>query len=91
MEIETHILSNLGAAPDLSYAIAAELRGTSEKVRCKKHEMPASIKFRNCLHRCGHFSPQNPQKVLRIQQNTWKSLILYGMSDNISPCLVEVW
>ena len=37
MEVETHILSNLGAAPDLSYAIAAELRGTSEKVRCKKN------------------------------------------------------
>ena len=46
MEVETHILSNLGAAPDLSYAIAAELRGTSEKDRCKTNEKPASIKFR---------------------------------------------
>ena len=32
--------------PNLVYAIAAELSGDLEKVRCKKYEKPASIKFR---------------------------------------------
>ena len=36
--------------PDISYAIAPELLDILENVRGKKSEMPASIKFRKCLH-----------------------------------------
>ena len=60
---------NIGWVSDRFYYIKDELLSISEKVRSKIFEMPASIKFRKFYNLVGHFSPQNPPKVLRIYQN----------------------
>ena len=69
MEVETHILSNLGAAPDLSYAIADELNSSLEKARCKKHEKPASIKFRKNYKLGDIFQSNDSQKCSESSRN----------------------